>query len=461
MNIFDVPAQATRWKTLRNRYPAAARHWSKQLVLNNARLMAEHFYTVLMTENELAHVFLEKAQVEGQLKHSLEEWLVELVSAEEGDAIADFLSKQAHVGEVHARVGIPMHLVLNGAQALKEFINGTGSRPEKRTPPEAEQGRLLLSSLIDRSMELMALSYGHYHDRRERSDEAFRLYSITSDISQERASQRAALLDWENRFMFEQAIGRSEGVEPQPLAGSDFGLWIRFKGAQTFENSPEIGLILSSIEGIDQQILPRCAHGGGTGGEDRMIHLRAVREQLQEITYHLDTLFSGAEEVESGRDALTRLLNRKFLDTVLGKMVQYARTSGSSFALLSVDVDWFKGVNDAYGHGAGDTVLQQVAQCLVGAIRSADYAFRLGGEEFLVLLVDTDLSRAGIIAEKIRRRIEARKHQVTDTDEISVSVSIGLCMHEGHPDYRTDLRRVDKALYRAKREGRNRVVVDS
>jgi len=460
MNILDVPAQATRWQKLRERFPASARHWSKRLVLNNSRRMAEHFYTALMTENELANVFLEKAQIEMQLKHSLKEWLVELVSAEETDTISDFISKQADVGEVHARIGIPMHLVLNGSQALKEFIVRAESEADCRMPPEAEQGRLLLSGLIDHSMELMALSYGHYHDRRERSEEAFRLFSITSDISHERASQRAALLDWENRLMFEQAMGRGEGVQTQPLAASDFGLWIRFKGAQTFEHSTEVDHILASMERIDGHILPRLSHDRDTGDMHRLTYLGEVRNQLQEISYHLDSLFNGAQEVESGRDALTKLLNRKFLDTVLGKMVQYARTSGTSFALLSVDVDWFKSVNDVYGHDTGDTVLQQVAQCLVGGIRSADYAFRLGGEEFLVLLVDTDLARARIIAEKIRRQIEARRHRVTDNEEISVTVSIGLCMHGRHPDYRTDLRRVDKALYRAKREGRNRVVID-
>ncbi|MOA23982.1 Diguanylate cyclase DosC [compost metagenome] len=156
---------------------------------------------------------------------------------------------------------------------------------------------------------------------------------------------------------------------------------------------------------------------------------------------------------------LTRLLNRKFLPVVLRKEIHYSRERKANFAVLSLDVDHFKQVNDRYGHEAGDMVLKQLADILSNACRGGDYTFRLGGEEFLLLLVDIDAPRAQAFAERLRVLVEQELFRLPDGARAHVTVSMGLAMHNGHPDYEYTLRQSDQALYAAKNAGRNRVEV--
>ena len=138
--------------------------------------------------------------------------------------------------------------------------------------------------------------------------------------------------------------------------------------------------------------------------------------------------------------------------------VSYAQQRGSRFALLGVDIDYFKSVNDTYGHDAGDRVLQQFAELLSNSARAGDYVFRVGGEEFLVLLVDVDADAALRAARNLRMRIHAETFRVSDSQTLSITASVGIALYDGHPDYERTLRRVDRALYQAKEEGRDRVV---
>ena len=156
---------------------------------------------------------------------------------------------------------------------------------------------------------------------------------------------------------------------------------------------------------------------------------------------------------------LTRLLNRKFLPVVLGKSVDHARSNGASFAVLAIDIDHFKQINDGHGHEAGDMVLQQMASLLTHNTRGGDYLFRLGGEEFLLLLVDTPLAGARRAAEKLCAQVAAEAFHLPRDQTAQVTVSIGVAAFNGHPDYQTLLRRADAALYQAKHAGRNGVVV--
>ena len=126
--------------------------------------------------------------------------------------------------------------------------------------------------------------------------------------------------------------------------------------------------------------------------------------------------------------------------------------------MLALDIDHFKRINDGYGHEAGDRVLQQLAALLVNNSRAGDYLFRLGGEEFLMLLVDTGLNGARRAAEKLRASVEREVFRLPQEQTLSVTMSIGLACFDGHPDYQQMMRRADEALYKAKEGGRNQVV---
>jgi len=127
-------------------------------------------------------------------------------------------------------------------------------------------------------------------------------------------------------------------------------------------------------------------------------------------------------------------------------------------ALLMLDIDRFKGINDAFGHPAGDEVLRRVARACEDLSRGSDVVARLGGEEFAVLLPESDLPGALAFAERLREDVERLEIQVPGRPGIRCTVSVGVADFQGEDPGEEDLlRRADDALYRAKAEGRNRV----
>ena len=129
-------------------------------------------------------------------------------------------------------------------------------------------------------------------------------------------------------------------------------------------------------------------------------------------------------------------------------------------ALLMIDIDHFKKVNDTYGHPVGDLVLQQMAQVMRQSLREKDYAARFGGEEFVVLLYQTTLQESQQLAQRLREGVAAHLTDAGTAGKIAVTISIGLVELRGL-DSKTALARADKALYAAKAAGRNRVCIAS
>lgn len=155
-------------------------------------------------------------------------------------------------------------------------------------------------------------------------------------------------------------------------------------------------------------------------------------------------------------DALTSLPNRLLFDEVAGRCLAQAERQQQSLALLALDLDGFKGVNDSQGHAAGDAVLQTVAQRILQTIRASDIAARIGGDEFILLLVDVDAAQATDSANRI---IRVLSEAYVGVDAV-VSASIGIAMF---PASGTTLKilaaSADKALYMAKNSGRRRAVM--
>jgi diguanylate cyclase (GGDEF)-like protein len=156
-------------------------------------------------------------------------------------------------------------------------------------------------------------------------------------------------------------------------------------------------------------------------------------------------------------DGLTGLYNRKKIDDILAEQFARFQRNHRPFAVLMLDLDNFKLVNDNFGHVAGDEVLAAVAAILKRAVRKIDYVARYGGEEFVVVLVETTLGAALDVAERIRSEVEIARLGLGDR-LLSVTVSLGVthsCEDNDGPEYM--LARADRALYEAKRAGRNQV----
>ncbi len=160
----------------------------------------------------------------------------------------------------------------------------------------------------------------------------------------------------------------------------------------------------------------------------------------------------------SNTDPLTHLSNRRYLMKTLEKELQRCERSQKSMALIMVDVDHFKPVNDTYGHQQGDVILQTLADQMKAHLRDYDLAARFGGEEFALVLPETTLSEAEQVAERLRIAISELRIPA-DHNEIRLTISLGVATYP-HPKVRTVdnlILEADRALYNAKEKGRNRV----
>lgn len=159
----------------------------------------------------------------------------------------------------------------------------------------------------------------------------------------------------------------------------------------------------------------------------------------------------------SSRDSLTGLANRRQFELTLARELDRVARGGEPALVLMADIDHFKVVNDTYGHGAGDLVLQQIARALQDCVRPMDTVARVGGEEFAIILPSCAPAFGETVAERVRRRVESTDISVGRKEQISVSISLGGAFA---PQWVRSsavlwIERADKQLYRAKAEGRN------
>lgn len=174
------------------------------------------------------------------------------------------------------------------------------------------------------------------------------------------------------------------------------------------------------------------------------------RKRLQEDLVRLATI-----------DDLTGSVNRSRFMELGNQEIERANRYNRPFSLMFVDLDYFKQINDTFGHKAGDLTLIWFADLVRKEIRNTDILGRLGGDEFAVLLPETELDQASLVAERIRATLESQKLPVGETDQVSLTVSIGVASREKTSLTLEDLlKKADAALYHAKRLGRNRVQID-
>ena len=188
--------------------------------------------------------------------------------------------------------------------------------------------------------------------------------------------------------------------------------------------------------------------------------LARVRTQIRKKRYTERLRDSVQLSIEAAvTDPLTGLYNRRYMETHVGTLVDQAAARNKPLSVLVLDIDYFKSINDTYGHDAGDDVLQDFAIRIRKSIRGIDLACRYGGEEFVVVMPETDMAVATMVAERLRRRIASEPFPIQKgTRTIDVTISIGIAALAPDDDAAAVIKRADQALYRAKRDGRNRVV---
>lgn len=175
----------------------------------------------------------------------------------------------------------------------------------------------------------------------------------------------------------------------------------------------------------------------------RNLELQDIQEQLKMLAAH---------------DVLTGLYNRRYILERIEEKLPEIKRYQLDCCFVIMDIDHFKDVNDHYGHIGGDDVLKAVAQLLKNGVRQGDIVARYGGEEFLLFLPMTDLGAAQILVERLRITLEEHVHLI-GKDSLKVTASFGIAQHEVHDSTDKSIARADKALYKAKEAGRNRIVI--
>jgi diguanylate cyclase (GGDEF)-like protein len=253
-----------------------------------------------------------------------------------------------------------------------------------------------------------------------------------------------------------EALGRPFGVElflKRPV-----GEFLQKNGGNplivpettSIREAVDLALVRSSSELYDPIIISTSKNQ-----RFRLIDMRTLLKAQSDL---LAGLFLEVEKL-SIIDPLTGLLNRRGFFSQAQKKVDLARQTNSDIAVMMVDIDLFKTVNDIYGHQVGDRVIHEIASQMKRTLRESDLVGRYGGEEYIGLLSNIDVNESYIVAERLRERIESLIIQ-TEFYNINTTVSIGVChLNAGSMGMESLFSRADKALYEAKTSGRNQVIL--
>ena len=451
MNTESIAMLAEQWKSICAGYSTTDLNDTFQFIQAHSLVLVDEFYKNIMREKEASY-FLSDNLVQNRLKATLNQWLVDCFNVPFQQNFEEMSKKQLVVGTVHARIGIPSWLIMRGVREIENKVFHLQSF-------KVQKNNFVIINYIIQVLgfasEIMCRSYEVNVEKSNDIKHTYRLFSAMQDVAVQKDKQRGSLLDWENELMFKVFSDKVDFKHPL-LSKSEFGLWFIHKAAYAFTGSEQVDVIIERIYEIDQlnENVLACVE------KDKTIQLiQHIREKNREIQHLVDQIFQVAEYIDSGNDSLTQLLNRRYLNTIISREINFSRKNDVPLSLLAIDADYFKRINDKYGHAAGDLALQFIGEVLLESVRGSDYAFRVGGEEFLLLLVDSDLTRAQEIAENIRKRIQETSIRTATGNIFNFTVSIGCSLYDGHPDYQRFLDAVDSALYAAKNNGRNNVYV--
>ncbi|MBZ8133197.1 diguanylate cyclase [Afifella sp. IM 167] len=299
----------------------------------------------------------------------------------------------------------------------------------------------------------------------------------TELISLARPTERVAVAETLQRFhgaaisandrmtaVYERLAGSIDDDHDTALRFYERSLWVAGIAAAVSLLMMAFGVVV--IGRILSNSVDRLVDGAirfSEGERNHRIEIQ-VPPELHRVAEEFNHMIGRIHESEAAlsemarRDSLTGLSNRRAMDEAFRRAWTGMRRHAEPACLLALDIDHFKRTNDTYGHAAGDEVLRNIARIITQSVRPSDKVFRVGGEEFLVLLPGIEARHARTTAERIRSAVEATPTYF-EGNRIEARVSIGLTEASENSEQKDVMRVADAALYRAKREGRNRVVV--
>ena len=257
----------------------------------------------------------------------------------------------------------------------------------------------------------------------------------------------------------------------------------------SFTNDPDARETGEFLPGIPPDILQRALASGRSFAADRDAGMIVMTLQLEhdligvlrvglslgdhleeeainQVTQYLSTVSAVVGNIYqltrsrdlAMRDDLTKAFNRRFFEAYLDEEIERARRYGSVFSIIFLDLDDLKTVNDQHGHLAGSRTLQEVAKRILGAVRGIDKVVRFGGDEFCIILPQTDQEQAIAVADRVRKALLGARFHLADNIDVSISASFGIATYPTHAITKDDLiRQADNAMYRVKSTTKNAV----
>lgn len=445
------------WKAIIDVTPASVIKLVFELFNGRIHELLRNYKNYLVAEPALSKL-LHTEEMRSQWILVFEEWVRQLFNMQFVD-VQHFVREQSELGKKLSRIGYPPHAVSKSLRMINSWIL-LNILSEDWSKQEKIQAVTYVNNLIGLSSEIRNHGYMKSISDQTRLDESYRFSVIGNNVAMERERQRAFLTEWERNVLAWFYNPSELGL--QRLSQSEFGMWFIHKASLMFEGAPKLKSISDSMTKIDLQILPNLEM---TPYDDRAAigtQFNLIQNDLVKIKFVMNEIFDSHIELDNARDSLTRLLNRRFMHTVLSREIVLQKRVGSvGFAVLIIDLDHFKKVNDTYGHTAGDVALQKIAALITDSVKPSDFVFRYGGEEILLTLVEVNREMVTQVAESLRARIEQAQIQIPSGEHITLTASIGGALAKGKFDYESVVAQADQALYQAKNSGRNRFILHS
>ncbi|MDG4553297.1 MAG: GGDEF domain-containing protein [Candidatus Competibacter sp.] len=416
------------------------------------------FYDEFLRIPEPARI-LKHHIVQKNLRLSLAQWIASLFAPHQAADIPALVERQKHIGMVHAGINVNLSYFTHGISILKREIYQRLKRHYSE-PETFSTAFILIDQLFDLLTGIIAEAYFLSEITYETNELSLKMKGVSLNAAIECERLRASLLDWLRATL----TLLYQAAEPDPnslpkLQYSNFGLWVIYK-ADLLSHTLHISTDLKKqIREIDDALFQAARYRAAGENERFFEAIGLLNDAVTKTSWFISSLVDQMMEIDSGLDILTRLFNRRYLDTILRRQTDISLKQGLPYAVLVIDLDHFKQVNDRHGHESGDILLKSFAELLLLSVRTSDFIFRYGGEEFLIVLGNVEVKEALGIAEKIRSRCEMQAFRLAGDLSIRQTCSIGIGIHDGHPDYARTVRQADAALYEAKKTGRNRTIV--
>jgi diguanylate cyclase len=401
-------------------------------------ISVEKYYELLLSSPETAK-FLTNEIVENRLRNALATWLNSVLSPKKADELAAVLEQQHHIGQVHARINVDMSLVSEAMIVLKNSLH-----QGLLNHPKADQKILIvIHNILD--FALMNINKVYFSDfsKVEHQSQVLRNHLSSMDFALEIEQMRNELNEWLTHCLIHKTC--------KPLVNTDFALWIKHK----------LSLVLSETGSYAdiESLLYKISALADNIDFDSQKSLHQLSQMIKEMSWYLSEQSKKLVSTADKKDPLTKLYNRRFLDSILSQESIRAQKLKKNYSIIMLDIDHFKQVNDVQGHDMGDKVLAKLGDLIDQNIRISDFAFRFGGEEFLILLTECSAQKAQNITEQIAQLLSEYSFSANENTSFQITFSAGIAEFDGQPDYQHTVKHADKALYHSKENGRNQVTI--